>query len=141
MQVKIKRIDTSLPLPTYQTPGAVAFDLYSRIDLTIQPKTLERIPTNIIIAIPEGYMLQIKDRSSTLKRKGLMVSTGYIDQDFCGEQDEILLQVYNVTNQEVIIEKSERLGQAAFVKIEKPEWEEVEQMNNNSRGGFGTTGK
>lgn len=141
MQVKIKRIDTSLPLPSYQTPGAVAFDLYSRIDLTIQPKTLERIPTNIIIAIPEGYMLQIKDRSSTLKRKGLMISTGYIDQDFCGEQDEILLQVYNVTNQEVIIEKSERLGQAAFVKIEKPEWEEVEQMNNNSRGGFGTTGK
>lgn len=141
MQVKIKRIDTSLPLPTYQTPGAVAFDLYSRIDLTIQPKTLERIPTNIIIAIPEGYMLQIKDRSSTLKRKGLWVSTGYIDQDFCGEQDEILLQVYNITNQEVIIEKGERLGQAAFVKIEKPEWEEVEQMNNNSRGGFGTTGK
>lgn len=141
MQVKIKRIDISLPLPTYQTPGAVAFDLYSRIDLTIQPKTLERIPTNIIVAIPDGHMLQIKDRSSTLKRKGLLVSTGYIDQDFCGEQDEILLQVYNITNQEIIIEKGERLGQAAFVKIEKPEWEEVEQMNNNSRGGFGTTGK
>jgi dUTP pyrophosphatase len=141
MKVKIKRIDISLPLPTYQTPGAVAFDLYSRIDLTIQPKTLERIPTNIIVAIPEGHMLQIKDRSSTLKRKGLWVSTGYIDQDFCGEQDEILLQVYNITNQEIIIEKGERLGQAAFIKIEKPEWEEVEQMNNNSRGGFGTTGK
>lgn len=141
MKVKIKRIDISLPLPTYQTPGAVAFDLYSRIDLTIQPKTLERIPTNIIVAIHEGHMLQIKDRSSTLKRKGLWVSTGYIDQDFCGEQDEILLQVYNITNQEIIIEKGERLGQAAFIKIEKPEWEEVEQMNNNSRGGFGTTGK
>lgn len=141
MQVKIKRIDISLPLPTYQTQGAVAFDLYSRIDLTIQPKTLERIPTNIIIAIPEGYLLEIKDRSSTLKRKGLWVSTGFIDQDFCGEQDEILLQVYNITNQEVIIEKGERLGQAAFIKIEKPEWEEVEQMNNAGRGGFGTTGK
>jgi len=141
MKVKIKRIDISLPLPTYQTSGAVAFDLYSRIDLTIQPKTLERIPTNIIVAVPEEYMLQIKDRSSTLKRKGLLISTGYIDQDFCGEQDEILLQVYNITNQEVIIEKGERLGQAAFIKIEKPEWEEVNQMESSSRGGFGTTGK
>jgi len=141
MKVKIKRIDTTLPLPTYHTPGAVAFDLYSRIDLTIQPHAVERIPTNIIVAIPEGHMLQIKDRSSTLKRKGLLVGTGYIDQDFCGEQDEILLQVYNITNQEIIIEKTERLGQAAFVKIEKPEWEEVTQMSNNSRGGFGTTGQ
>ncbi len=141
MKVKIKRIDISLPLPAYQTPGAVAFDLYSRIDLTIQPKTLERIPTNIIIAIPDGHMLQIKDRSSTLKNKGLAVSVGYIDQDYCGPEDEILLQVYNTTNQEIIIEKGERLGQAAFIKVEKPEWEEVEQMEKASRGGFGTTGK
>jgi len=141
MKIKIKRVDTSLPLPTYQTKGAVAFDLYSRIDLNIQPKTIERIPTNIIIAVPEGYMLEIKDRSSTLKRKGLWTSTGYIDQDYCGNKDEILLQVYNITNQEVIVEKGERLGQAVFIKIEKAEWEEVENMNNNNRGGFGTTGK
>jgi len=141
MKIKIKRIDATLPLPSYQTKGAVAFDLYSRIDLVVQPKTIERIPTNIIVAIPENYMLQIKDRSSTLKRKGLWTSTGYIDQDFCGEQDEILLQVYNITDKEITIEKGERLGQAAFIKIEKPEWEEVKQMNNNNRGGFGTTGK
>ncbi|EKD42924.1 MAG: hypothetical protein ACD_72C00532G0004 [uncultured bacterium] len=141
MQVKIKRIDKTLPLPIYHTPGAVAFDLYSRINLTIQPKTVERIPTNFIIAIPDGYMLEIKDRSSTLKRKGLFVSTGYIDQDFCGAQDEILLQVYNITNQEIVVEKEERLGQAAFVKIEKPEWEEVEEVAQTSRGGFGSTGE
>ena len=76
MKVKIKRIDKSLPMPAYQTIGAVAFDLYSRIDITIPPKTLERLPTNVIIAIPKGYMLEIKDRSSTLKKKGLLVSTG-----------------------------------------------------------------
>lgn len=141
MQVKIKRIDKSLPLPIYHTPGAVAFDLYSRINLTIQPKTVERIPTNYIIAIPEGYMLEIKDRSSTLKRKGLLVSTGYIDQDYRGSKDEILLQVYNITDKEIIVEKEERLGQAAFIKIEKPEWEEVDEADQTSRGGFGSTGE
>ncbi|MFA6274387.1 MAG: dUTP diphosphatase [Candidatus Paceibacterota bacterium] len=140
MKIKIKRIDKSLPMPEYHTTGAVAFDLYSRIDVIVQPKSLERLPTNIIVKIPEGFMLEIKDRSSTLKKKGLLVSTGFIDNDFCGESDEILLQVYNITEKEVIIEKGERLGQGVFIKIEKAEWEEVDLMDENSRGGFGTTG-
>ncbi len=141
MKIKIKRIDKSLPLPAYQTEGAVAFDLYSRIDCFILSKTLERLPTNVIIATPKGYMLEIKDRSSTLKKKGLLVTTGYIDTDYCGETDEILLQVYNLSDHEVHVEKGERLGQGAFVKVDIGEWEEVDMMNESSRGGFGTTGK
>lgn len=140
MKVKIKRIDTTLPLPEYQTSGAVAFDLYSRIDAVIKPKMLERLPTNIIIEIPKGYMLEIKDRSSTLKRKGLLVTTGFIDNDFHGEQDEILLQVYNMTNNDVIVEKGERLGQGVFIRVDIAEWEEVSKMADSDRGGFGTTG-
>jgi dUTP pyrophosphatase len=140
MKIKIKRIDKSFPLPEYQTSGAVAFDLYSRIDAVVKPKTLERLPTNVIIEIPRGYMLEIKDRSSTLKKKGLYVSTGYIDNDYCGENDEILLQVYNITEKEVTIEKGERLGQGTFVRVDLGEWEEVDTMGNGNRGGFGTTG-
>lgn len=141
MQIKIKRIDKSLPLPEYQTSGAVAFDLYSRVDAVIKPKTLERLPTNVIVATPKGYMLEIKDRSSTLKKKGLLVTTGYIDTDYCGETDEILLQVYNITETDVVVEKGERIGQGAFIKVEIAEWEETDTMDSNSRGGFGTTGQ
>lgn len=140
MKVKIKRIDNTLPLPEYQTSGAVAFDMYSRIDATISPKTLERLPTNIIIEIPKGYMLEIKDRSSTLKKKGLLVTTGYIDNDYHGEQDEILMQVYNLSDNDVKVEKGERIGQGVFIKIDTAEWEEVDKMKEESRGGFGSTG-
>ncbi|MFA6386572.1 MAG: dUTP diphosphatase [Candidatus Paceibacterota bacterium] len=140
MKIKIKRIDKSFPLPEYHTLGAVAFDLYSRIDAVILPKTLERLPTNVIIEIPKGYMLEIKDRSSTLKKKGLFVSVGYIDNDYHGESDEILLQVYNMTDNDVTIEKGERLGQGVFVRVDIAEWEEVDIMSSSNRGGFGTTG-
>jgi dUTP pyrophosphatase len=140
MKIKIKRIDNALPLPEYQTSGAVAFDLYSRIDATILPKTVERLPANVIIEIPKGYMLEIKDRSSTLKKKGLLVTTGYIDNDYHGELDEILLQVYNLTDSEVKVERGERIGQGVFVKIDIAEWEEVDTMKEESRGGFGSTG-
>jgi dUTP pyrophosphatase len=143
MKVKIKRIDTSLPLPEYQTSGAVAFDLYSRVDMTIAPKSLGLIPTNIIVEIPKGYMLMLASRSSTPKKKGLLVphGVGIIDQDYCGEKDELLLQVFNFTDQDVPIAKGERMGQAVFVRIDQGEWEEVTEMTEKNRGGFGTTGQ
>jgi dUTP pyrophosphatase len=73
-------------------------------------------------------MLEIKDRSSTLKKKGLLVTTGYIDNDYHGEQDEILLQVYNLSDNDVKVEKGERIGQGVFIKIDTAEWEEVDKM-------------
>ncbi len=142
MRVKIKRIDKNLPLPEYQTKGSVAFDVYSRTEMLVPPKEVARIPTNLIIEIPVGYMLTVVTRSSTPKRKGLLVphGIGIIDQDHCGEQDEILCQVYNFTDKEVKVEKGERIGQAVFVPIDIAEWEEKDTMIQNSRGNFGSTG-
>lgn len=143
MQINIKRIDTSLPLPEYQTSGSVAFDLYSRIDMTIAPKSLGLIPTNLIIETPKGYMLMVASRSSTPKKKSLLVphGIGIIDQDYCGEKDEILFQAYNFSDQEVAVTKGERIGQAVFVKIERGDWQEATEMTGPNRGGFGSTGQ
>lgn len=143
MDIKIKRIDTTLPLPEYKTKGAVAFDLYSRTDEVIPPRSLKLIPANLIIETPEGYMLMIAARSSLAKKKGLMMANnvGIIDQDYCGENDELRLMLYNFTDTEIIIEKGERLAQGIFVKIEKGNWNEVSKMADESRGGFGTTGQ
>lgn len=142
MRVKIKRIDNTLPLPEYQTAGAAAFDLYSREDMTIAPKTIALIPTNIIVEVPKGYMLTVVTRSSTPKKKGLLVphGIGIIDQDYHGAKDEIILQVYNFTNQEVTVAKGERVGQATFVRVDQAEWAETDEMKKISRGGFGSTG-
>lgn len=140
MKVKIKRIDKSLPLPEYHTPGAVAFDIVARESVTIEPNSVGRVPGNIIVEIPKGCMLLVKDRSSTPKKKGLLTIVGFIDQDFCGENDEIQMQFYNFQKIPVTVEHGERLGQAAFVRIEQCEWEEVDSMNSQTRGGFGSTG-
>ncbi|MDA1316520.1 MAG: dUTP diphosphatase [bacterium] len=143
MNVKIKRIDTSLPLPTYQTPGSVAFDLYARLTTTVTPWKPTIIPANVVIEVPEGYFLMLSSRSSTPMKKGLMVANGIgvIDQDYNGDEDEIGVQVLNFTKKDVIISKGERIAQALLVKIAKVvEFDEVEQMSSTSRGGFGSTG-
>ena len=142
MKVNIKRIDKSLPLPEYQTQGSVAIDLYSRLDFEVLPKEIALIPSNVIIETPLGYMLMIASRSSTPRKLGLLVphGIGIVDQDYCGPNDEVLIQVYNFTENPVRIQKGQRLAQAVFVKIDTVEWTEVETMEKPSRGGVGSTG-
>ena len=140
MKVKIKRIDKTLPLPKYETPGAVAFDCVVRETMTIEPKGIGRLAGNVVVAVPEGYMLFIRDRSSTAKKKGLMITAGVVDQDYCGDNDEILLQFYNPSDAPVTVERGERVAQGVFLAVLKPDWEEVATMNKSDRGGFGSTG-
>jgi len=141
LKAKIKRIDKNLPLPVYETSGSVGFDILARETTTIPTKEIKLIPGNIIVKVPEGYMLMVASRSSTPRKKGLTQphGLGIIDHDYCGEQDEIKIQVYNFTDDSVIVQRGEKIAQGVFIKIDKLSWEEVDTMENNSRGGFGST--
>ena len=142
MRVRIKRVDKTLPLPVYATEGAVAFDLICRETVTVKPGQVARIPANVIIETPPGYALLISLRSSTPAKYGLLIphGIGVIDNDYCGEGDEIMIQVYNFTDREVTVPRGARIAQGMFVKVERAEWEEVESMGRRTRGGFGSTG-
>ena len=142
MQVKIKRLDQSLPLPQYHTAGSAGFDFYASKTTTILPKEIVRVPTGLIIGAPVGYFLAIINRSSTPQKKGLNIpnGVGVIDSDYCGENDEIQILMYNFTKQATTIEKGERIAQGLFLKVEQGQWEETDQIGQNSRGGFGSTG-
>src|SRR6266571_4132592 len=141
LEVTIKRIDTNLPLPTYATAGSVGFDLLCREDTRIAPRTVGRIPANVIVQTPPGYMLLVTMRSSTPRRKGLLIphGVGIIDQDYCGEGDELFVQVYNFRDKAATVKRGERIAQGIFVPILRASWNEVDNMGQG-RGGFGSTG-
>ncbi len=141
MEVRIKRIDKSLPLPKYETDGSVGFDILAREDITVEPRGLALIPGNIIVEVPKGYSLIVASRSSTPRKKGLLTphGIGIIDHDYCGPEDEIKIQVHNFTDQTVKIERGERVAQGMFVRIDKFAWSEHDQISDISRGGFGST--
>ncbi len=142
MQVRIRTIGDT-PVPQYQTAGAVGFDLAARERTVIRAKSVGLVPTGCIIEVPKGYMLHVGARSSTPKKKGLLVPHGFgvIDQDYCGENDEILLQFYNFTEHDVVIEKGERVGQGVFVQVGIAQFEQAETMARVDRGGFGSTNR
>ena len=143
MHIRIKRIDKSLPLLEYKTKGAAAFDFYTRETITIPSQGWARIPTNFIIETPPQHALIISARSSLAKYyPGLFLANGIglIDSDFCGPNDEILVSMYNFTNKDITINRGERIAQGHFKKIEQGEFQEVEEIHNNNRSGFGSTG-
>lgn len=141
LHVTIRRIDAALPLPTYATGGSVGFDLLCREDTEVAPRMLGLIPGNVIVRTPPGYMLLLSLRSSTPRRKGLLIphGVGIIDQDYCGEGDELMVQVYNFRDEAVMVKRGERVAQGIFVPVVHVVWDEVEDMGQG-RGGFGSTG-
>ena len=141
MKVKIKRLDKDLPLPQYETGGSVGFDLLCRESVTVAPQTVALIPANVIVETPPGYMLMVTLRSSTPRKRGLLIphGVGVIDPDYCGEGDEIQIQVYNFTDQPVTVERGTKIAQAIFVRVDIAEWSEVSEMGSETRGGFGST--
>lgn len=141
MKVKIKLFDSSLPLPEYKSSGAAALDLYSRLDITINPGEVVYVPLNVALQVPENYFVLLSARSS-LQKKGLMMANGIGigDYDYRGDGDEYKAALYNFSKQTVQIEKGERLVQMIVLQREKINLEKLEIFDSSDRGGFGSTG-
>jgi len=143
LPVRIRRLDSAVALPAYQTPGAAGFDLASNADVTIAPGTIALVPTGLVIQVPPGHFLGIFARSSTPLKKGLMVANGVgvIDQDYCGPADEVKIQVLNFTAAPVQVVKGDRIAQGLFIPVARADWQEADgDLRDGSRGGFGATG-
>ena len=141
MQIKVKRFDTSLPLPEYKSAKAAAFDLYSRETLTIAARQVGYVPLNIAVELPPHHWALVAARSS-LHKKGLYLANGIGigDEDYCGNDDEYRAALLNFTDQPVTIEKGERLCQMIILPREQVELIEVDSLGSKNRGGFGSTG-
>ena len=63
------------------------------------------------------------------------------DSDYCGEEDAVLIAVYNFSDTQTTVEKGERIAQASIIPIPSITFTEVSSMHPKSRGGFGSTGE
>jgi dUTP pyrophosphatase len=141
--VSIRRLDPAVPLPEYQSPGAAGFDLAASRDVEIPPNSIALIPTGLVIRAPDGHFLGIFARSSTPLKRGLMVANGVgvVDQDYCGPNDEVKIQVLNFTAETVRVKKGDRIAQGLFIPVVRAAWRESDSdLREGSRGGFGATG-
>jgi len=142
MRLIVTRLRPSVPLPVYSSPGAAAFDLAAADDVEIGPGEIKLVGTGLVVAVPDGHFLAIFARSSTPLRRGLMVANGVgvLDSDYCGPDDELKIQLLNVTTEPVSVKAGERLAQG--IVLQAPSIEFIDgEATGPSRGGFGSTGR
>lgn len=142
--MKVKIVNKSnYPSPAYATPYSAGVDLKANIAEPVTLGSLERtmIPTGLFIQLPEGYEAQVRPRSGLAAKHGITVtnSPGTIDADYRGE---VCVLLVNLSKDQFTIEPGERIAQMVIARHEHVEWEEVEQLDESSRGtgGFGSTG-
>lgn len=134
------RLQETVLEPTYATPGSVGFDLCTAEAVDIAPGEIELVGTGLVVATPPGWALLVCLRSSTPRRFGVMQphGIGVIDQDYCGAEDELRLQLLNFTLAAVHIPEGSRIAQGVFVAAEQATWC-AHRPGRASRGGFGST--
>jgi len=122
---------------------AAGMDLRADVETTVTLAPMERklIPTGLHIELPEGFEAQIRPRSGLAFKFGIGIvnSPGTIDADYRGEIKVLLI---NFSTEVFEINTGDRIAQMVVAKHEKVDWEEVEVLNETSRGvgGYGHTG-
>jgi dUTP pyrophosphatase len=130
-------------LPAYETIHAAGMDLRADLESPVQLNPMERklIPTGLHIELPEGYEAQIRPRSGLAYKHGISIvnSPGTIDADYRGEIKVLLI---NLSTEPFEINSGDRIAQMIVSKHEKVEWQQVEILNETTRGagGYGHTG-
>lgn len=130
-------------LPEYSTPMSAGVDLKANISEPIVLGPLQRtlIQTDLYMAIPEGYELQICSRSGLALKNGIFClnAPGVVDADYRGNVGVILA---NFSDTPFVINPGDRIAQAVLNKFEKIEWKEVTTLDETERGtgGFGHSG-
>jgi len=141
LRVSIKKINESAIIPSYAHEDDAGVDLYSTEDYVLNPGQIVLVSTGIRIAIPLGYEGQTRPKSGLALKHGITIcnSPGTIDSGYRGE---VRVIVINHGNEEFKIIKGMKIAQMIFNKVEKVEFEEVEELDDTKRGegGFGSTG-
>ena len=143
-KVLIKKLDTTVELPSYKTDGASGMDLMAFIKkpITLKPNSSCLIPTGLSVAFSKDFEIQIRPRSGLAAKNSISVlnTPGTIDSDYRGELKVIL---FNHGNKDFLINNKDRIAQMILTPVVKMDLEETDNLPETIRGegGFGSTGK
>ena len=140
MKIKVKYHTDILPLEMNEKGDWV--DLRAAQDMKLWEGCSYLIPLGISVELPDGYEAHVAPRSSTFKNWGIIQtnSVGVIDNSYCGDNDIWMMPVYATRFAE--IKKNDRICQFRIVEKQPHlEFETVDHLGNEDRGGFGITGR
>ena len=139
--IKIKYHSDQIEKLDYIEGKSDWIDLRSAEDVTLEAGEFHLINLGVSVQLPEGYEMIIAPRSSTYKNFGLIQtnSIGVVDESYCGDNDILRMPVKADRHTEIHV--NDRVCQFRIMKHQPTiVFEEVEHLEGQDRGGFGTTG-
>ena len=141
-KIRIKYFTDKIEKLDYIDGKSDWIDLRASEEVELKAGDFKLIPLGVAMQIPEGFEGHLAPRSSTFKTWGLIQtnSVGVIDCSYCGDEDMWRMPVY--ATRDTVIHVNDRVAQFRIIENQpKIVFEEVESLGNDSRGGFGSTGK
>ena len=138
IQLKVQRMNDA-KLPSYAHPGDAGMDLYSLEECALKAGERRVIKTGIKMAISEGFVGLIRDRSGLAVNHGITVMAGVVDSGYRGEVGIVLR---NTSSLDINITKHMRIAQMLILPVGHAEIIDVDDLDETKRGhgGFGSTG-
>ena len=155
MNLKLKLLREGAKAPRREHPTDAGADVFycrdshernhcigEKDEYWIGPKDSCVIPTGIKVEIPEGYMLEAKNKSGMASKRRLVVGACVIDAGYDGE---IFINLHNLGHTTQKIFPGEKVAQLVLIPIETCGFvvteEEINTGSARGTGGFGSTGE
>lgn len=138
--IKIKYFDNEIDKIGKISKGDL-IDLRAAETVEMKKGEFRLISLGVGMKLPKGYKANVYPRSSTYKNFGIILanSVGQIDNSFCGDND--CWKFPAIALKDTVIHKNDRICQFEIQKIQPEiEFVEVEHLDDESRGGIGSTG-
>lgn len=141
-KIKIKYFTDKIDKLDYIEGKSDWIDLRASEEVSLKQGEFKLIPLGVAMELPEGYEAHVVPRSSTYKNFGVIQANhcGVIDSSYSGDNDMWYMPV--IAMRDTVIHVNDRICQFRIMKNQpRIEFEQVEKLEGQDRGGFGTTGK
>ena len=117
-------------------------DLRSAEEISMKAGDFRLVDLGVSVQLPAGYEMLIAARSSTFKNYGLIQTNavGVVDESYCSDEDHLKWPCYATRDTQIHV--NDRICQFRIIEHQPVIlFEEVETLGNETRGGFGSTGR
>ena len=138
--LEIKLHSDTARIPTWGSPDAVGYDLYSAEEKVVLAHGKMLIDTQISITTPPGTYGRIAPRSGLAAKNMIATGAGVVDADYRGV---VFVLLFNYSDEDFRVKQGDRVAQLILEKIATPTIEQVKDLDKMTRGdqGFGSTDK
>lgn len=118
---------------------SAGFDLYANETILVLTRNRSLISIGLSMQIPLGYCGKIYSRSGLANEHGIVAFNGIIDPGFSGVVKVLL---FNLSDEEYLVQKGTRIAQMIFVKTENVvfEFDILDLKSDRNNKGFGSSG-